>query len=130
MSNKDFESLIGREIKEPTITRPYNLNTPVAKFESWGGKFFLKMMRFGARLNYKMKLKAKDSDHKETDIKNAYFGMRTMESMSFRSMSYASEGMLSHRMALGLVDISNNRILRGLWKIITPERGVKLPKQK
>lgn len=130
MSNKDFERVIGREIKEPTITRPYNLNTPVAKFESWGGKFFLKMMRWGARLNYKTKLKSKDSDHKETDIKNAYFGMRTMESMSFRSMSYASEGMVSHRMALGLVDISNNRILRGLWKIITPERGVKLPKQK
>ena len=130
MTDKEFERVIGREIKEPTITRPYNLNTPVAKFETWGGKFFLNMMRFGAKMNYKSKLKAKESDHKETDIKNAYFGMRTMESMSFRSMSFASEGMLSHRMALGLVDISNNRILRGLWKIITPERGVKLPKQK
>lgn len=130
MTDKDFEKVIGREIALPTITRPYNLNTPVAKFDSFWGKSLFNMMRWGAKMNYKMKLKAKESDHKETDIKNAYFGMRTIESMSFRSMSFASEGMLSHRMALGMVDISNNRPLRGLWKIITPEKGVKLPKQK
>ena len=127
---KDYEKVLGREIKLIPNSRPYNLNSSVAKFESCGGKFILKLMRFGARLNYKMKLKAKESDHKETDIKNAYFGMRTIEAMSFRAMSFASEGALSYRMACGMVDIANNHLLRGLWKIITPEKGVKLPKQK
>jgi hypothetical protein len=53
--------------------------------------------------------------------------MRTIQAMSLRSLSYASEGMLSHRMAEGLLDIANNRIFSGLIKIITPEKCVKLP---
>ena len=87
-------------------------------------------MRMGARINYNNQLKAKDSENKETNIKNAYFGMRTIEAMSFRAMSFASEGKFTYRMANGLLDIANNRPFRGLWKIITPEKGVKLPKQK
>ena len=130
MTDKDYERVVGYEITLEPITRPYNLNSPVAKFASFGGKVLYGAIRKGAEINYKMQLKAKDSENKETNIKNAYFGMRTIESMSLRSMSFASEGKFTYRMAKGLLDIANNRPLRGLWKVITPEKGVKLPKQK
>ena len=54
--------------------------------------------------------------------------MKTIQSMSIRSLSYASEGMVTHRMALGLLDIVNNKPFRGIWKLITKEKCVKLPK--
>ena len=130
MSDKDYERMVGYEITLEPITRPYNLNSPVAKFSSFGGKILYGAIRKGAQINYKMQLRAKESENKETNIKNAYFGMRTIESMSLRSMSFASEGKFNYRMANGLLDIANNRPLRGLWKVITPEKGVKLPKQK
>ena len=130
MSDEDFEKIVGREIKLLPNSKPYNLNSPVAKFETFWGKRLFRLMKWGAKMNYKMKLHARQSDHKETDIKNAYFGMKTIESMSFRAMSFASEGALSYRMALGLLDIANNHPLKGIGKLITPEKGVKLPKQK
>ena len=70
----------------------------------------------------------KDTPDKETKIKNAYFAMKTTKAMSLRSISYASEGMLSHRQAEGLLDIANNKPFKGIWKLITREKTVKLPK--
>ena len=77
---------------------------------------------------YKHELKAPYSPDKETKVKNAYFGWKIMDSMSLRSMSYASEGMLPHHMACALVDISNNRPFRAIFKLIKGEKCVKLPK--
>jgi hypothetical protein len=54
--------------------------------------------------------------------------MRTIQTMSLRSLSYASDGMLTHRMALGLLDIANNKPFKGIGKLITKEKCVKLPK--
>jgi hypothetical protein len=53
--------------------------------------------------------------------------MKTIQAMSLRSLSYASEGLLSHRMAEGLLDVANNKPLRGIWKLISKEKTVKLP---
>ena len=128
--DEDFEVVIGRKIESPIITRPYDLNSPISKFESVGGKNLFKLMKFAMKTNYKIALNSKNSKDKETNIKNAYFAMKTMESMSFRAISFASEGKISYRMAKGLVDISNNKPFKGFWKIITPEKGIKLPKQK
>ena len=60
---------------------------------------------------YNLEKRGKDSPDKETKIKNAYFGWQTIRSMSLRSISYASEGMLSHHMALVMLDeiMKNNK---------------------
>ena len=130
MTDQDFEEVIGRKIDLPIITRPYNLNTPFQEYKTFWGKFLFGCMKLAMKINYKMQKIAPKSENKETNIKNAYFGMKTMEAMSLRSTCYVAEGMMTQRMALGLLDIANNKPLRGLGKILTKEKGVKLPPQK
>lgn len=128
MPDFKFDKLIGRDIASPEVKRPYDLNTPIREYKTAGGKFLFWAITTGAELMYKLEKSGKDSPDKETKIKNAYFGWQIMYTMSLRSMSYASEGMLSHQMALGLLDIANNHPLRGIIKLLTPEKCVKLPK--
>ena len=123
-----FDNLIGREVPAPEVKRPYDLNTPIREFDTFWGKFLFKAITGAFELIYSWELNGKNTPDKETKVKNAYFGWRIMYTMSLRSMSYASEGMLTHKMALGLVDIANNHPLRGLGKFILAEECVELPK--
>ena len=122
-----FDNLIGREVPAPEVKRPYDLNTPIREFDTFWGKFLFKAITGVFELIYNWELNGKNTPDKETKVKNAYFGWRIMYTMSLRSMSYASEGMLTHKMALGLVDIANNHPLRGLGKFILAEECVELP---
>ena len=122
-----YDNLVGREVPSPEVKRPYDLNTPIREYQTFWGKFLFKAITGVFELIYNWELGAKDSPDKETKVKNAYFGWRIMFTMSLRSMSYASEGMLTHKMALGLVDIANNHPLRGLGKFILAEECVELP---
>lgn len=127
IKDSDFEKVTCRPITLKKTARPYDLNTPMRDFETVGGKLFFGAIIFVFKCILKMNSLAKDGPDKETKIKNTYFGMRTIQAMSLRSLSYASEGMLTHRMAEGLLDIANNKICSGLIKLITPEKCVKLP---
>ena len=129
MTDKDYEGVLGREITLKETSRPYDLNTPLREFRTAGGKFFFGAIIFVFKCMLKLASLGKDSPDKETKIKNTYFGMKTIEAMSLRSLSYCSEGMLSHRMAEGLLDIANNKPFRGIGKLITPEKCIKLPPQ-
>lgn len=128
ITDKDFEKVIGREITLVPTTRPYDLNTPMREYKSAGGKFVYGLINFVFKCMLKFASMGKDTPDKETKIKNTYFAMKTVQAMSLRSISYASEGALSHRMAEGLLDIVNNKPFRGIWKLITKEKTVKLPK--
>lgn len=130
ISDTDFEEIIGRKLEVSTVSRPYNLNTPFQEYKTFWGKFLFGVMKLAMKINYNMQKIAPKSENKETNIKNAYFGMKTMEAMSLRSTCYVAEGMMTQRMALGLLDIANNRPFKGLWKLITKEKGIKLPSQK
>ncbi len=128
ITTEDFEKVIGRKITLVPVSRPYDLNTPMRDYKSAGGKFIFGLITFVFKCMIKFASLGKDSEDKQTKIKNAYFAMKTIQSMSIRSLSYASEGMVTHRMALGLLDIVNNKPFRGIWKLITKEKCVKLPK--
>lgn len=128
ITDTHFNMLMGRYIPAPKIRRPYDLNTPIREYKTWGGKLIYKLIMKVFKTIYKHELKAPYSPDKETKVKNAYFGWKIMDSMSLRSMSYASEGMLPHHMACALVDISNNRPFRAIFKLIKGEKCVKLPK--
>lgn len=123
-----FDKLIGRRIEDPEVNRPYDLNTPIREYKTAGGKFIYGLIMFAFKCIYNLELRAKDSPDKETKVKNAYFGWQIMKTMSLRSMSYASEGMLSHNMAWALVDIANNKPFRAIFRLIKGEKCVKLPK--
>ncbi|MBO7195941.1 MAG: glycoside hydrolase family 3 C-terminal domain-containing protein [Clostridia bacterium] len=127
ITDEAFDTLIGRKIASPEIKRPYDLNTPMREYKTAGGKFLFGLLMFVFKRIYLHEKRAKPSPDKETKVKNAYFGWHTIASMSLRSISYASEGMLSHKMALVLLDIANNRPLRAVLRLFKPEKCVKLP---
>lgn len=127
MSDEAFDNLIGRKIASPEVKRPYDLNTPIREYKTFWGKFVFNLIIFAFKMIYNFEKMGKNSPDKETKVKNAYFGWQIMYSMSLRSMSYASEGMLSHQMALGLVDIANNHPVRGIGKLLKKEKCVELP---
>ena len=127
ITDGNYEGVIGRPITLKETTRPYDLNTPMREYKSLGGKLLFGGLTFVFKCILKVTSLGKDGPDKETKMKNAYFGMRTIQAMSLRSLSYASEGLLSHRMAEGLLDVANNKPLRGIWKLISKEKTVKLP---
>ena len=127
ITDEEYDRLVGRVAPEPKVTRPYDLNTPLREYKTAGGRFLFGMMKFGFKAVYTFEKMAKNSPDKETKVKNAYFGCRIIETMSLRSMSYASEGMLSHNMALVLLDIANNRLGKAIARLFHPEKCVKLP---
>lgn len=128
MTDDRFDKLIGRRIASPEVKRPYDLNTPIKEYRTLGGKALYGIIIFAFKTIYNIEKKAKDSPDKETKVKNAYFGWQIMKTMSLRSMSYASEGMLSHNMAHVLLDIANNRPLHAIFRAIKGEKCIKLPK--
>ena len=127
ISDEKFDRLLGREIASPEIKRPYDLNTPIREYKTAGGKAFFGIINFAFKTIYNLEKRGKDSPDKETKVKNAYFGWRTIGSMSLRSISYASEGMLSHKMACVILDIANNRFGKAIIRLFKPEKCVKLP---
>ncbi len=127
MPDYKFDNLIGRTITSPEVKRPYDLNTPMREYKTLGGKAFFKLLIGVFKLIYKMELNSKESPDKETKVKNAYFGWQIMYTMSLRSMSYASEGMLSHNMACAILEFVNNHPLRAIKTMIKGEKCVKLP---
>lgn len=128
ISDTYYDMLIGRRIASPKVERPYDLNTPIREYKTRGGKLIYGAIMTAFKMIYNFELNAPDSPDKQTKVKNAYFGWQIMNSMSLRSMSYASEGMLSHHMALALTDIANNKPFKAIFRLIKGEKCVKLPK--
>ena len=128
MTDAEFDAFIGREIASPEIKRPYNLNTPMREYKTAGGKFLFGVINLAFSIIYNLEKMGKESPDKETKVKNAYFGWQTIRAMSLRSISYASEGLLSHHLALVLLDIVNNHPLRAIGRLFKPEKCIKLPK--
>ncbi len=128
MTDSEFDDLIGREIAEPKITRPYDLNTPMREYKTAGGKFLFGAINLAFKLIYNLQKIGRNTPDKETKVKNSYFGWQTIRAMSLRSISYASEGMLSHHMALALLDLANNHPLRAIGRLFKPEKCIELPK--
>ena len=127
MTDSEFDSLLGRDIASPEVKRPYDLNTPMRAYRTIGGRILFGLFNGGFKLVYKMELAGKDSPDKETRVKNAYFGWKIIETMSLRSICYASEGRLSHKLACVLLDIANNRPLKALCRAFKSEKCIKLP---
>jgi beta-glucosidase len=127
ITDEEYDSLIGMEIPEPTVTRPYDLNTPIRSYSTLGGRMLFSLVNGGFKLIYNLEKAGKETPDKETKVKNAYFSWRTIETMSLRSICYASEGRLSHHLANILLAVANNQPLRALGLLFKPEKNLKLP---
>ena len=127
ISDEDFDTLLNYKVEPIEIKRPYDLNTPMNQYKTLGGKLIYKAVMFGFEQDYKKELRAKDSPDKETRVKNAYFTWKTISVMTLRSISYGSEGRLSHKMANVILEVANNHPLRAIAKLFASEETVKLP---
>ena len=127
ITDSEFDNLIGMEIPEPKVTRPYDLNTPIRSYSTLGGRMLFALLNGGFELIYKLEKSGKETPDKETKVKNAYFSWKTIETMSLRSICYASEGRLSHHLATILLEVANNHPLRALGLLFKPEKNLKLP---
>ena len=115
-------------IKPNIIKRPYTINTSIKEFKTCGGRFIIGIVSLVFKIMIKFNKMGKQTPDKITKAKNNYFSYRTFKALSLRALSNASEGALSRRRAEGLLDIANNKPLRGIWKLITKEKTIKLPK--
>ena len=127
ISDADFDAFIGREIASPQVIRPYDLNTPMREYKTLGGKLLFGAINLAFKIIYNLEKRGKDSPDKETKVKNAYFGWQTIRAMSLRSISYASEGLLSHHMACVMLELVNNHPIRAIAKLFKTEKCVQLP---
>ena len=128
ITDTHYGMLIGKHITPPKVERPYTLNTPIKEYKTRNGKFVYKLIMKVFKTIYKHELKGPETPDKQTKVRNAYFGWKIMETMSIRSMSYASEGMLSHNVASALLDFVNNHTFKAIGKLIKGEKCLKLPK--
>ncbi len=109
-SKADFEGMYGKEVPAYPNIKPYNLNSVFNELKAtFVGKMLHKMItkQFVNMLG--------DGEKNEAMLKM----MESMvDEMPFRSMVTFSNGAISENRALGLIDLMNKRILRGIWKTI------------
>ena len=81
-----------------------------------------------ARRQMKRAKKMKEGSDRENAIKGAIFLARILDSGCLRSMSMSSGGRMPYNFALGLCDISNGHILRGIKNLCKKIKVPPLPK--
>ena len=127
ISDESFDIILNHPVTPVIVSRPYDLNTPMNQYKTLGGKFLYKAVMFGFWLSYQLEKLGRNTPDKETKVKNAYFSWQIISVMSLRSISYGSEGRLSHKMACVLLDIANNHPLRAIARLCKREETIDLP---
>jgi len=109
-SKADFEILYGREVPAYPNIKPYNINSV---FNELKGTLIGKML-------HKTITKQFVGMIGEGETNEAILKMMEsmVDEMPFRSMVTFSNGAISENRALGLLDLMNKRIFKGIWKII------------
>ncbi|MFU8793419.1 MAG: beta-glucosidase family protein [Acholeplasmataceae bacterium] len=107
-SKTDFEKLLGYHIPEMPAVKPYNLNSLLGEIKNHPiGKKMTGMIQ-----------KQMTSMIGEPDDAMKLMMEKTVDQMPMRALITFSGGKLSKNRTLGLIDLMNNRFIRGLFKII------------
>jgi hypothetical protein len=120
------DKLIGRVISTPEVKTPYDLNTPMRQYKTICGRALFEFVAlvFEFIYNYEM---FSNAPNKETRVKNAYFSWKTIKTMSLRSISFASEGLLSFKMANVLLAVANDDLIKAVKLLFESEKTLSLP---
>lgn len=126
VNKETFEELYGEKIPEYVVSKkPYNFETPIMEFNSFFGKIVKNSLVKQLSKPFKKDMKSSDLKVRELAYKNYYFMSKMILSNSFRSLSYSSSGLLTKNVAMGLVEISNGRLFKGLHCILKKEKLIK-----
>ena len=107
-SKTDFEIMYGKKVPKYPNIKPYNINSV---FNELKGTIIGKMLHKTITKQFVGMLG--EGETNEAMLKM----MESMvDEMPFRSMVVFSNGAISEKRALGLLDLMNKRIIRGIWK--------------
>ncbi len=105
-----FETMYGKKIPEYPKIKPYNMNSVFNE---------LKATMIGRMLHKSItKQFVKMLGNEEPNELMLKMMKSMVDEMPFRSMVLFSEGALSENRALGLLDLMNKKVLRGMWRTI------------
>ena len=119
ITKEQFSEFIGRTIEDyQPKKRPYTLETPICEYKSFFGNIVRNyLVGMGNKIIRKAK-KIKDEKEKQRQIKAGMFIKKMMPVNCLRSLCYSASGMLPYRKALGLLDLINGRIFRGIGRLL------------
>lgn len=104
----DFEKLLGYKIPDTPPTKPYHLNSLLGEI-----KHHLIGKKIVAMIQKQMSSMIGEPDEAMKQMME-----KTVDQMPLRALITFSGGKISKNRALGLLDLLNNRFIRGLFKII------------
>lgn len=118
LSKEEFEKVIDRPVIDYIPNkRPYTLETPIMEFNSFFGKIIKKeMLKVGDKI-IKDGKKIKDETESHRMIKSGTFMKRAILVNCLRSLCYSSSGILPYQKALGILDLANGKVFKGLGKL-------------
>ncbi|MDD6240182.1 MAG: glycoside hydrolase family 3 C-terminal domain-containing protein [Eubacteriales bacterium] len=118
LTDEEFYSLLEREKKDDTITKPYTLETPIAYFNTSFGKKFRKMTVWVGKHKVKKAKHIKDPEQRGREEKAGVFIAELMPYNSLRSLSFSSAGSFSYKVAEGVLEMVNGHFFKGLHKMM------------
>lgn len=120
MDKQTFESVVGRNIPIYVAgKKPYTLETPIGELKGLFGSIFKNYVTGLGKKKYKKALKIEDPLTREREKKAGIFMVKLMLNNSLRSLSFSSSGLFDYPLALGIMYLSNNRIIKGIKAIKT-----------
>ncbi|WP_168735978.1 glycoside hydrolase family 3 C-terminal domain-containing protein [Cohnella fermenti] len=125
-----FPELVGYPIQEQQTKGPLTLESSLLEFRrSWMGRILYAAVMNTVQKDYRKALRMPDSLERDTRLKNSHFVVRLMPSNSIRSMCMSSSGKFTYRTALGLVELANGRMLKGLKILLSKDKPIPLPSE-
>lgn len=123
MDKQMFEKVIGRAIPAYIVSKkPYTLETPISEYQTFFGKLFRKIACGVGMKQYKKALKIKDPLLREREKKTGLFFNRIIPNNSLRSLCFSSSGKLKYNTALGLLEIINGHLFKGLATMMKKDK--------
>jgi len=117
LSDEEFFSLLGWKKEKERFDKPYTMETPIAYFQTLGGKCFRKILVGTGKRKIKKAKRIKDPEARSREEKTGTFLAKMLPYNSLRSLSFSSDGVLPLSAAEGILDIVNGHPFRGLKKM-------------
>ena len=129
LSKEDFFQYVGYKYEEIKFEKKkYTLETPIYMYETCFGKMFKKIASSVGIKEYNKALKKKNkifTVEEENKIKTGLFVSKMMPYNCLRSICFSSSGLLKYNVANGILDIVNNKPIRGIIKMIRKDKLIK-----
>lgn len=94
-------------------------------YETFFGKIFKKFASSVGIKEYKKAIKQKNkvfTIEEENKIKTSLFVSKMMPYNSLRSICFSSSGLLKYNIACGILDIVNNKPIRGIIRMMKKDK--------